>query len=143
MEPLDLTARPPRSPSVRLGGLTMLPRTIDKLRASLPGGQLGAYYIRGFSAMLLGELGIDEETLRSVVAKAKDEDEVAAWVREHSDPSRYDEINALLRKRRIADRLDDAEFVARYPSITALSLPHDMPLIDMLDYDDRWMFERR
>lgn len=143
MEPLDLSTRPPRSPGERLGGLIMLGRTIDKLRASLPGGKLGAYYIRGFSATLLKELGIDEETLRGVVAHAKDENEVAGWVREHSDPARYDEINALLRKRKIADRVDDADFVARYPSIAALSLPHDMPLIDMLDYDDRYMFEKR
>lgn len=138
MDALDLSARPPRSPSERLGGLIMLGRTIDKLRASLPGGNLGPYYIRGFSATLLEELGIDEETLRGVVAGAKNDDEVAAWVREHSDPSRYDEINAMLRKRTIADRIDDPEWRERYP-ITA-SLPREMPLIEMLDHDDRATF---
>ncbi len=53
MDALDLTTHPPRSPNLRLGGLLMLARTIDKLRASLPGGNLGVYYIRGFSATML------------------------------------------------------------------------------------------
>ena len=140
MDALDLTARPPRSSSEQLGGLIMLGRTIDKLRATLPGGNPGVYYIRGFSATMLKELGIEEDALRDVVARADSDDDVVAWVREHSDPSRYDEINALLRKRRIADRIDDADFVARYPVIA--SLPPEMPLIEMLDHDDRAMFER-
>ena len=118
----------------------MLARTIDKLRASLPGGNLGVYYIRGFSATLLTQLGISEDELREVVARAKDDDEVVAWVRAHSDPSKYDAINALLRERRIADRLDDEEFRGRYPIIA--SLPGEMPLLDMLDHDDRSMFEK-
>lgn len=33
----DLTQRPPRSPRVRLGGYAMLPRVLDKARASLQG----------------------------------------------------------------------------------------------------------
>lgn len=138
MDALDLTMHPPRSPNVRLGDLLMLARTIDKLRASLPGGNLGVYYIRGFSATMLSELGIDEAALRNVVADAKDDDDVVAWVHAHSDRSRYDALNALLRARRIADRSDDKEFVARYPVIA--TLPPDMPLLDMLDYDDRAMF---
>jgi hypothetical protein len=34
MEPLDLSAAPPRSPRVMLDGLAMLARTIDKTRAA-------------------------------------------------------------------------------------------------------------
>jgi hypothetical protein len=138
MEAIDLATQPPRSPNLRLGGLLMLARTIDKLRASLPGGNLGVYYIRGFSATLLSELGIDEAALRDAVARAHSDDEIVGWVREHSDPARYDEINALLRSRRIADRIDDPEFVARYPIVA--TLPREMPLLDMLDRDDRSMF---
>jgi len=140
MDALDLTKRPPRSPSERLGGLLMLARTIDKLRATLPGGNIGAYQIPGFSARLMERLGIEEAALREVVAGAKSDDDVVAWVRAHSDPSHYDEINEGLRKRRVADRINDADFNERYPS--AKSLPLDMPLIEMLDHDDRAMFEK-
>lgn len=38
----DLTQRPPRSPRVRLGGYAMLPRLLDKARASLT-GKTGEY----------------------------------------------------------------------------------------------------
>jgi hypothetical protein len=33
----DLTKRPPRSPRVRLGGLALLPRMLDKGRATVAG----------------------------------------------------------------------------------------------------------
>ena len=35
----DLTQRPPRSPRVRLGGYTILPRLLDKARATIAGLQ--------------------------------------------------------------------------------------------------------
>jgi hypothetical protein len=140
MDALDLTNRPPRSPNERLGGLIMLARTIDKLRATLPGGNLGSYQIPGFSVRLMSGLGIEESALRDEVAGASSDDEIVAWVREHSDPSRYEEINAILRQRRIADRIDDPEFVAKYP--VAASLPRETPLIEMLDLDDRASFAK-
>ncbi len=37
MKALNLTTRPPRSPRVRLGGYTILPRLLDKARADIAG----------------------------------------------------------------------------------------------------------
>ena len=37
--PYDLTLHPPRSPRCRLGGLVILPRMLDKARATLEGHQ--------------------------------------------------------------------------------------------------------
>ncbi|MCX6858280.1 MAG: DUF5069 domain-containing protein [Verrucomicrobia bacterium] len=37
MKALNLTTRPPRSPRVRLGGYTILPRLLDKARAVIAG----------------------------------------------------------------------------------------------------------
>ena len=37
MKALNLTVRPPRSPRVRLGGYTILPRLLDKARAVIAG----------------------------------------------------------------------------------------------------------
>ena len=42
----DLTQHAPRSPRLRLGGYALLPRIVDKGRASLA-GKLGAYHYRG------------------------------------------------------------------------------------------------
>jgi hypothetical protein len=41
MTPLNLTVHPPRVPRAELDGLIFLPRTIDKVRATLPGGDIG------------------------------------------------------------------------------------------------------
>ena len=59
MDALDLTRRPPRSPREPLSGLDLLmvARTVDKIRATLPGGNIGEYQITGFSSRLLLKLG--------------------------------------------------------------------------------------
>jgi hypothetical protein len=117
----------------------MLARTIDKLRATLPGGEPGVYYIKGFSQRLLEALGIAEDDLRAVVALAADDDDVAAWVRKHSDPSKYGEINNALRAPTVGQWLERDGFAERYPIVK--NLPHDMPVLDMLDRDDQEMFK--
>jgi hypothetical protein len=139
MESLDLREAPPRSANVQLGGLYMLARTIDKVRATLPGGNPGVYYIKGFSQMLLDALGIAQDDLRAVVALASSDDEVLAWVRKHSDPPKYGEINDALRAPTIGRSLERPGFSERYP--IARDLPAGMPLLDMLDRDDAQMFQ--
>lgn len=139
MEPLDLTKRAPRSPRNRLGGLYMLARTIDKMRATLPGGNPGVYQIAGFSERLLKALDIPEDDLRSVIALASTEDEVVAWVHKHGDPAKYDEINQSLSAVTVGERMDRPDFLARYPVITQKGLPPGMTLLEMLEIDDAEM----
>lgn len=139
MEPLDLTKHAPRSPRVRLGGLYMLARTIDKVRATLPGGSLGVYRIAGFSEQLLSALEIPEDDLRSVVALAATDDEVVAWLHEHSDQTKYEEINRRLSAPTVGERMDRPDFLARYPVITAKQLPAETTLLEMLEIDDAEM----
>jgi len=120
--------------------LLMMARTIDKLRATLPGGNLGSYQIQGFSGHLLKQLGIDEQALRDVVARAASDQEMADWIRQNSDPARYEPLNAKFLEMTIADRLGDAEWMARYP--IANSLPPETPRLDLLVADDAEMFAR-
>jgi hypothetical protein len=98
MEPLDLTATPPRGPREKLAGLIFMPRTIDKLRAEQPGGNLGVFLNRpdGLSAFMCRRLGIDMEELRAVVAEAPDEAAVAAWLTARVTPDVVAETNAKL-----------------------------------------------
>jgi hypothetical protein len=116
MEALDLTVRPPRGPRETLLDCVFLPRTIDKIRAELPGGKLGSYVVTGprsISAYVLHKLKIDVDELRRVVAKAKDEGEIEAWLRERVDPATVAQINAKLEASRV-DTLppQEWEFVA-------------------------------
>jgi hypothetical protein len=140
MNALDLTERPPRSPRELLPGLDLLmaARTVDKLRATLRGGNIGEYQITGFSSSLLNALGISEAVLRKVVAQAESDAEIAAWIREHSDPERYAEINAKLAARTVGERLNDPEFLRRYPS--ARNLPPQTSRLDHLIADDAEAF---
>jgi hypothetical protein len=140
MEPLDLSKAPPRSPKLALDGLTMLPRTIDKLRATLPGGNPGVYRIEGFSKRMLEKIGVTEEQLRDVVATAKSDDEVVEWLREHADKSKYEEFSQYISKRSIDDVTDKAAFMERYPILK--SRPDIYYLVDMLEADDQEMFAR-
>jgi hypothetical protein len=144
MEPLDLTVRPPRGPRETLLGCAFLPRTIDKVRAELPGGKLGAYIVTGpraISGWLLHKLKIDPAELRTVVANAANEDEVVAWLRERVDPAVAAEITAKLAASRV-DTLSGAdwEFVAaRHP---LLRTRNDLTTTyELLEADDAAMFD--
>lgn len=137
MEPIDLSARPPRSPWERLEGLYFMPRTIDKLRAKLPGGNLGVYKIDGTSRRLLDAIGVREEDLQAVVARATSEEDVAAWLRDHADRSKFDEINRLLSARSYDDIQDKEKFDKNYPHAKTSG---KKLLFDLLELDDRAMF---
>jgi hypothetical protein len=140
MDALDLSKRPPRSPRERLPGvdLLMLARTVDKIRATLPGGNIGEYQITGFSSTLLNALGLSEQSLRAAVAAAGSDADVAQWVRAHTDPSRYAEINAKLESRTVGERMNDADFLSRYPN--ARNLPPETRRLDHLIADDAEAF---
>jgi hypothetical protein len=116
----------------------MAARTVDKLRATLPGGNIGAYQITGFTSSLLNRLGIVEYQLREAIERASSDDEIADWIEAHSDPAKYSEINAFFEAQKIGERLDDAAFIARYPIVRELS--PDTARLDMLDADDAKAF---
>lgn len=138
MQPLDLRVRPPRSPREKLGSLYMLARTIDKLRANLPGGNMGAFHVFfGLSKILADHLAIDLQELAAVVRDAESEEQVVDWVRGHSDPSAYGAINADL-SRRTQSRHIPPEHRERFDSLyeAELRAQHDN-LFDLVDADDR------
>ena len=140
MDPLDLTTAPPRAPRESLAGVMFLPRTIDKVRATLPGGAQGAYNVPGFSQMMLDALGIDVVAFTAAVADAKDDDAVATFVTASTSPDRIEQWNALVLARlpRNGDR--NAAFEA-YPWLR--DRPDLVLALDVLEEDDRQHFARR
>jgi hypothetical protein len=140
MESLDLTLGPPRSCYVELDGLMLVPRTIDKLRARLPGGNAGVYFIngtqmKGISGYLLERLGVTENALLETVRMAPDEASIAAWLREQTDATAYPAINQTLR--RIKPKHTENEALFRQEYIETL---HERPeleyIVDIIDADD-------
>jgi hypothetical protein len=143
MEALDLTKAPPRSPREELDGLVNLPRSIDKMRAHLPGGNPGVYNIPGFTAIMLEMIGVTEDQFREAVAQAKTDEDVAAWLRAHANKEKYHEYNERILKRRVADvkARDPEGFAKRYP--ISQTRPDIEYMIDMLQADDQDMFAAR
>lgn len=143
MEALDLTKAPPRSPREELDGLANLPRSIDKMRAHLPGGKPGVYNIPGFTAIMLETIGLTEDQFREAVAQAKTDDDVAAWLRAHANTEKYGEFNERILNRRVADvkARDPEAFAKKYPvSQTRTDIEY---MVDMLEADDEEMFAAR
>src|ERR1700730_12785461 len=148
MEPLALTLRPPRSTFLQLEGLYVLPRTIDKARAQLPGGTVGSFTIRGstnllpgLSLLLLDGIGINEEKLLQAVAEAATEEDICAWLRENGDLSQKDRLNEALLRRSVGDILKvvPIEKVEKtYPFIR--SFPIETSTFEVILHDDRLAF---
>jgi len=140
MDALDLTKAPPRPPRTPLADLELImaARSVDKIRATLPGGNLGTYQIKGFTMRLLDSLSITEDDFREAVARAKSDAEVAAWLREHCTTEQFDAFNRTIAQRVVGDRIADGDFLEKYPN--AVTLPLDTPLIDMLKDDDAHCF---
>ncbi len=121
----------------------LMPRTIDKLRAQLPGGNPGSYFIngkiKGISGYLLERLGVSENDLQEAVRLAATEDEVAAWLRERTDSSQYSAINATLRRIRPKHSEDEAYFRDEYAE-TLREHPELEFVMDIVEADDARIF---
>jgi Domain of unknown function (DUF5069) len=140
MTALDLRVRAPRGPRERLDGLVFMPRTIDKIRATLPGGDLGPYHVAiGLSAMLLSMISVDFEALRAAVMRAENDDDVAAWLRKNADLSQYQRANDTLSGFR--HETIPAEERAHFDSLYPEYLRNRYALgFDLIEADDRELY---
>jgi len=76
----DLTQRPPRSPRCRLGGYVLLPRMLDKGRATLA-GMNGEYHFNcPMDQHILKFAGIDAKKLLAELKKGKGDGEILEWI---------------------------------------------------------------
>jgi hypothetical protein len=140
MTPLDLTKRPPRSTRATLLGFYFLPRTVDKLRAELPGGNIGPYlnHDTGFSAYVVRRLGLNMDEFREAVGRAEDEAAIEAWLAERIDVTAAPALNAKLESF-VATRMSEADQALvreRHPVLA--TRPELDKLLDILDADDAW-----
>lgn len=78
----DLTKFPPRSPRVRLGGYAILPRMLDKGRATVAGKNGEYHYACPLDQGFLEFVGIDPEVLKKQLSKA--DSEVLAWINQNA-----------------------------------------------------------
>ena len=76
----DLTQRPPRSARVRLGGYVILPRMLDKGRATIAGKNGEYHFACPMDQRFLSFAGVNPEALQAELAAGKGDREILAWM---------------------------------------------------------------
>lgn len=86
----DLTKIAPRSPRVQLGGYVILPRALDKGRATLNGKNGEYHYNCPLDQRFLEFAGIDAEALSAQLAAGKGDGEILEWITANAKNKRTD-----------------------------------------------------
>jgi hypothetical protein len=84
----DLTQHPPRSPRVRLGGYAILPRMLDKGRATIAGKHGEYHYDCPTDQRFLSFVGISPEALKKQLAAGKGDGEILQWIEKNAKHKR-------------------------------------------------------
>jgi hypothetical protein len=135
----DLTQRPPRSPRVRLGGLVLLPRMIDKGRATVA-GKNGEYIFNcPLDQQLTQFAGLEAEALKAELAAGKGDGEILEWVFAHAakklDPLQIQLWSAFQEQRAPAD-VETRQFFHGLHEKVAPQRKDIVTWFDLLDLDD-------
>ena len=85
----DLTTRPPRSVRSRLGGYALLPRMLDKGRATIAGTNGEFHYDCPLDQHVINFLGIDATALREELATGKGDGEILEWINANAKHKRH------------------------------------------------------
>ena len=84
----DLRQRPPRSPRVRLGGYVILPRMLDKGRATIAEQNGEYHYACPIDQHLLNYTGIDPDQLKEELAAGKGDSNILEWIQANARHNR-------------------------------------------------------
>lgn len=135
---MDLTKQPPRSPYDALGGITFLPRTIDKMRAQIAGGA-GDYNAKtGYSTQLFDLFGVTADEFEEIV-KANETDEAVLKVLLERRPLSQQEIDEWNRRSINRQPADDAAWQRHWKMLEDAGFGDRRDIVtmyDRLDLDD-------
>lgn len=140
MDSLDLSKQPPRAPRAELDGIIFLPRSIDKARAYLEGGNRNGYNIPGVTGGMLERFGISNDDFIAAVGTASGDADVVAFVRRHANQTTIDEWNAFVKDREPRGNRNLPEVLEIYPWLK--EQPDLRLVLDILAEDDRRLFAR-
>ena len=133
----DLTKFPPRSARTRLGGYVILPRMLDKGRATVAGKHGEYHYNCPLDQRFLEFVGIDAEALKTVIAQS--DTAVLAWINAHAKhPRSGPEIAAwsAWQEQRSPDNPDAREYFNDLHKTVAPERTDIATWFDVLDVDD-------
>jgi len=135
----DLTQQAPRSARVRLGGFVILPRMLDKCRATLE-GKNGEYHFNcPLDQRFLSFVGIDAEALKAEVATGKGDGEILNWILANASNKPNDaEIAAwsAYAEQRVPSDVETRAYFNDLHSKTGANREDIFTWFDLLDLDD-------
>jgi hypothetical protein len=135
----DLTQHPPRSPRVRLGGFVILPRILDKCRATIA-GKNGEYTFNCPLDQRFFEFAqVDAEAFKKEVQAGKGDGEMLEWVlcNSKSRPSDGAVIFwSKLQARRVPTDLESREYFQKLHQQAGPNRSDIATWFDLLDLDD-------
>ena len=139
----DLTQRPPRSPRVRLGGYVILPRMLDKGRATINGKNGEYHYNCPMDQRFLSFVGIDPKALEKQLAEGKGDGEILEWIlanakHKHSD-AEIKNWSAYGSERAPGD-LESRQYFSELQGKAAPKREDITSWFDLLDVDDHVTF---
>ena len=133
----DLTKFPPRSPRVRLGGYVILPRCLDKGRATLAGKNGEYHYACPLDQRFLEFAGIDPEALKKELPKS--DTEVLTWIEQNAKHKRTGPEIAnwsVWQEQRSPDNPEGREYLNEIHKKGAPNREDIATWFDVLDMDD-------
>jgi hypothetical protein len=133
----DLTKFPPRSARVRLGGYVILPRCLDKGRATVAGKNGEYHYACPLDQGFLEFAGIDPEALKKQLGKS--DTEILEWIKANAKHKRTTpEILAwsAWQEQRSPDNPDSREYFNGLHQAGAPQRTDITTWFDVLDMDD-------
>jgi hypothetical protein len=133
----DLTKFPPRSPRVRLGGYAILPRMLDKGRATVAGKQGEYHFACPLDQQFLTFAGVDPEELKKELAKS--DTEILEWIQKNGKNKRTTpEIIAWTQwqENRAPDNTEGREYLNELHKKGAPNREDLITWFDVLDMDD-------
>lgn len=137
--PPDLTKQPPRSPRVRLGGYAVLPRMLDKGRATIAGKHGEYHYNCPLDQRFTEFAGIDAEALKKELAAGKGDGEILEWIDKTAKNKRSDaEIRAWsdLQNQRVPMDMESRGYFNEIQKTAAPKREDIGTWFELLDVDD-------
>jgi hypothetical protein len=135
----DLTQRPPRSARVRLGGYCILPRMLDKGRATIAGKNGEYHYDCPMDQRFLEFAGLDAAALKKQLASGKGDGEILQWIQKTGKHKRTDSEIALWSDLAGTRAPSDIESRAYFNELQTKMAPKREDIatwFEMLDVDD-------
>ena len=142
--PPDLTRRPPRSLRCRLGGYAVLPRMLDKCRATIAGTAGDYHFNCPLDRQFFDFAAVDAAALKAELALGRTDTEMLAWIHGHSENSHSAaEIEAwstYQEQRRPDSDPDTLAFFASTLGKITTQRKDIHAWADLLDLDDHFSF---